>query len=111
MTIAEKIQLAVESLGSTADEVAETLRARGINGRRDSGCDCPVARFIRSEVPETAGNWNIAGYWMDGEYVQLPQSRFALPFARVDLPDPVADFVLAFDGGDYAHLAELGATP
>lgn len=108
LSIPHKIRLALESLGSTADEVAQTLSSRGITGRRNSGCDCPVARFLQAEVPETARLWWFSGYWVDGEYIQLPLSMSELPETRVDVPQPVYEFVLRFDSGDYP---DLEATP
>jgi hypothetical protein len=75
-------------LGTTADEVAATLRDLGIRGQRFDGCDCPVARYLADHGHEMAvGSVSAKSQW-----------------ERVLLPHPVAHFAMAFDQGAYPEL-------
>jgi hypothetical protein len=82
-------------LGDTADEVADTLRAKGIKGRPKSGCGCPVARLLERE-----------GYtqpWVHGEiYVERDDLEL-----RVDFTEAIEQFIERFDDGVYLDLVEV----
>lgn len=99
LTVAEKIRLTLESLGTSSEEVAATLAGRGISGQRDTGGSCPLARLIQQDIPETAGYFVAAGYWVQETYVETPGED-------VDLPPGAVQFVADFDAGLYPHLDE-----
>lgn len=40
------LQQALHDMGSTAQEVADTLKQAGIKGRRQSCENCPIARYL-----------------------------------------------------------------
>jgi hypothetical protein len=99
----DRVRVLLRSLGTTADEIADSLRQRGITGLREDGCRCPIANVIRAEIPESRdARWDDAdGAWFAcGSYVSTPDGRVFTP-AGID------DFIHAFDNGcadnDYSH--------
>jgi hypothetical protein len=93
--VRDRVTELLASLGSTADEVAEALRARGITGTRDDGCACPIARIIVAELAEARdGRWgDSTGEWfVTGGYVRTPAGD-------VKPPAVVAEFIDYFDNG------------
>jgi len=92
---ADDVRAALDALGGTADEVAETLRAKGVKGVPGSACDCVLAVYLRDTfggVPfevyphdesVTCGN----GFW------GLPTAAIecALNFDELRYPDLVAE--------------------
>ena len=93
------------SLGSTPDEVADNLRRQGIKGIVGSKCHCPVLNAIYQACPD---------FWSGLQIVngaRLPDGRWSYCATLDDdqimdprLPQPVMDFIGAFDGGEYADL-------
>lgn len=83
-------------LGDTADKVADTLRAKGIKGVRESYEHCPIAKLLQAEDREhvvvLGDSWEalVDDCWLDG-----------------DLPQSVRGFVERFDAGVYLDLVEV----
>jgi hypothetical protein len=83
--------IANSSAGATPDSIAAHLRSLGIKGKRNSGCDCPVAIWLsgafgqRGEVGECA-------FKFSGSPLQL------------DFGSPLVEFVNRFDAGEYPDL-------
>lgn len=91
----ERIEALLAGLGDTADAVADSLRAKGIKGNRDDGCECPVANLIYAEVEEShGGNWSdsAGGWFVSGAYIRTPDGD-------IDPPRAVTEFIEAFDNG------------
>jgi hypothetical protein len=93
-----RVRVLLGSLGTTADDVADSLRRRGIKGVRDDGCACPIANLIRAEIPEArednGARWSDdEGAWfVCGSYVRTPDNQeWGL--------GPIEEFVDAFDEG------------
>lgn len=82
-------------LGDTPDAVADTLRAKGIKGKRGDFCGCPVARCVQ-ELLGTE-NANVSDVWV------------YFVAGRVPTPRPVSDFLSLFDRGVYLDLVEVEA--
>lgn len=80
----------LSGLGSTPDAVAAELLAAGITGVRQSAKRCPVANFLRFHGVDFAN----VGISVRGH----SRERLA------ETPDPVVDFMIRFDGGQYAYL-------
>ncbi len=110
-TIISRLTTALVDLGRSSAEVANTLCAEGITGRRN-GAECPVTRWVQREVPEVAhlftcvvpfGHDNL---WIDQNFVigQIFGASVAL-----NLPPAVADFIADFDNGVYPWLIEKPA--
>ncbi len=90
-----KLERLLLDLGSTADEVAETLRIAGIRGQRSRHYNCPVAKYLRVQTGTL--------YAVSSEAVlQLEYQKNAeVPM----LPPAVRDFVCQFDAGAFDDLA------
>jgi hypothetical protein len=89
-----ELEIALEDLGSTAAEVAASLRNLGIKGEQGSCGHCPIAQwalglgFFSSYVDqETTTIWDESDNRIDGCN-----------------PDPVQEFIVAFDEGDFPSL-------
>jgi hypothetical protein len=81
----EAIKL-LESLGSTADEIAQSLRDKGIKGTRCYMGYCPLAKLI-------------------GGYVAIQGAYFGTE-EGFEIPPACKDFVKRFDCGEYLDLHE-----
>lgn len=81
----------LDSLGSSAQEVAERVPC----GRKASACDCPVARYLNKHFP-------VHGGWVVSRSAIMNYSGDR----KCKTPQPVADFILLFDGGVYPGLVE-----
>ncbi len=107
MTPAQQVTLrsALTALGDTPDEVANTLRRRGIYGVRHDAARHPVARYLMglTAAAGLATPLLLAPYgggqrryvWVSGE-----PGTVALPWAA-------ARFSWAFDAGQYPELEEV----
>lgn len=88
-------------LGNTADEVADSLRLRGIKGYKGDACQCPVANYLIAELGTYPGDlvtYDIVSYSTPDD------SGFSFR-----TPEPVFQFILRFDTGVYPDLrAERG---
>lgn len=86
MNRAEAIKV-LESLGENADEVAQSLKDKGIKGVRLHPCECPLAKLI-------------GGYfsYFGGTFVFGKEAGFELPRA-------CREFIAAFDRGAYPEIA------
>lgn len=90
----ERIEKLLRSLGQTPDDVADRLRARRITGVREDGCDCPIARLIKAEIPESRGDWKVPGNeWL------VTSGQVGFPGGHVDTPLAVDEFITVFDLG------------
>lgn len=92
------------ALGTTTDQIADTLRLGGHVGRRDDGTCCPVARYLTaSGVPglnvmrDDIEDASEADTWCDPDRWMIPT------------PGQVSGFVVAFDAGNYDDLHDPAA--
>ena len=106
MTITDKVREVLEGLGSTPDDVADSLRAGGITGTPEDPCFCPIAKLIKFAVPEAADEdlWDsdeeVAVYFVCRNFVRTPDGEFTPPYA-------VAQFIYRFDNeGGYVDLID-----
>jgi hypothetical protein len=98
----------LEQLGPSPAEVAATLARLGHKGIRLHGCDCPVANYLRANgvgEPEVDACWvydwtGPSRYDADGDYDKEGSDNVVRP------PNPVADFIEAFDKGQFSELVE-----
>jgi hypothetical protein len=88
----------LELLGQTADEVAATLRARGIQGVRNTVRFLnPVVRFAHSLLTDARGI----------DLIQGTEMRMVFADGRevsAEVPPAVLQFLEAFHRGDYPDL-------
>lgn len=85
------IETTFRSLGRSSAMVALNLRARGHLGRRDNGCECPIAACLREVgVPDPV--------------VGPTQLWYGPKTYAVTLPQAIRVFVRRFDDGYYPTL-------
>lgn len=99
-TLKERVEVLLRSLGDTADEVADSLRARSIKGTRDDGCKCPIAKVIAAEIPESSGaEWDDEdGKWFVSQgYVRTPAGDLWPPAAVSEFIEIFDDFGISSD--------------
>jgi hypothetical protein len=90
--------------------IARAFRHRGIYGRRNKGCDCPLARYLREVLP--------AGMLahVDGQHVEVYRDvpnylgiGMEPPLCQVKLAQHFTGFVIEFDAGKYPSLIDLAS--
>lgn len=95
ITTDEELGVLLGTLGTTADAIADRLRADGITGRvGNTGC-CPVANWLKRETgceDVTAGLTRV----FVGGYLA----------PEVETPEPISVFMEWFDDGVYPDLVE-----
>jgi hypothetical protein len=88
----DRIRYELLQLGNNAQEVADTLAIRGAKGLRTSGCECPIAQYLK------------------GLGVRRPvvgQSLIQHEDGVIrNVPYPVQTFITAFDNGQFVSLQE-----
>lgn len=95
-----RVETFLTGLGTTADEVAESLRRIGASGPPEDGCDCPIADALRRTFPEAreenGARWEEKdGCWfVTRTYVRTPGGSFVPP-------QPIREFIGHFDGYPY----------
>jgi hypothetical protein len=97
--ITASLQAALIQLGASADEVADHLLTEHCLGHRASATTCPVSHWLAAHIgiaEVSVGEHAVAVHPADDEAGQT--------FIEVELPNPVAAFVLAFDHGRFADL-------
>jgi hypothetical protein len=90
------LTIALQSLGSTAEDVADTLISGGWRGFPGDAGTCPVALYLTTMLPFVRS----AAVGVGGATVYTVGDTDV----DVDLPPAVADFVRAFDVGAYPEL-------
>lgn len=83
---------ALLSLGDWPEDVALSLRERGVKGVRNNARCCPLSRFLRKEFP--------------GEDVLVSSRLFRVGDRGTPLTATLAAFVFGFDEGRFPFLDE-----
>jgi hypothetical protein len=102
-SIAERATALLAALGDHEDQVAASLKARGITGERGHCGTCPIAVYLlRSDLGCYAVDVDGSIYlWFVGpDDIQHVE--------KISMPDPVNEFVCAFDTGRYDELLAGG---
>lgn len=101
ITTDEALFVLLVSLGSTADEIADKLRAAGIKGSHGMDC-CPIANWLKREVGLT--DWDE----IEVDALSVYLCRHEQESLVVNPPTPVVEFVCRFDDeGEYLDLEEV----
>lgn len=95
---ASTLKRKLQALGKTPDEVADSLRAKGIVGRQISAGCCPVANYLKSSTRESCEP-SVCAYFVDLLDGVTPATRV--------VPGPaVANFIRNFDRDKYPDLID-----
>jgi len=87
----------LQSLGKTADEVAAALRAKGVRGSPNTIRHLnPIARYVQTELA-SPGDVRVVDRKLT---ICFPDGRDQ----DVAIPQPVTDFLEAFNQGQYPDL-------
>lgn len=97
--LTDQVTAKLAALGGTANEVATSLEAGRITGLRGSATSCPIANYLGQ-----------AGLGIDRAYVGCINIEVRIGSLLTDVftPAGAADFIRAFDRGEFADLE--GAT-
>lgn len=110
MTFKERIEELLARLGSDPESVAENLKKAGVKGERSCPKSCPVARYLKKEIPEQEVGINVQPdevYFLSEEQIGAGTEycgNSGKPF--VYLPLPVSMFVNQFDRRRYPDLMD-----
>ncbi len=88
----QKIYRLLDDLGTTPEEIAAFLEGQGVTGVRRIPERCPVAVYLARAI----GSRVFAG---SGRIQVMDEERF-----EIATPRPVANFIWAFDGGQFRAL-------
>ncbi len=114
-----KIEEFLQSLGSTSEEVADTLMSNGIHGRRYTTNACPIANAIYDKFPGVRDGLLVQHYKFSSGCKRLgvygyvwheASDEVAVTWDDVQTLDPtcppaVKQFVIDFDNGKYPQLS------
>jgi len=95
MRVAAKTEEALNRLPQEPNQIADFLRGHGIRGTQCLSTNCPIANWLKNEVPELAAVTTVAVMPLIAEVAHL---------VEVEIPPVVSDFIVAFDAGDYEFL-------
>lgn len=94
----EELAVLLGTLGDTEQQIAATLRGKGITGHKAAAEHCPIANWLRAETGCTHVEVDAGAV-----YLKYDQPGFiAQPASAVD------EFIWHFDDGDYPDLIEPG---
>src|SRR5687768_3458604 len=96
IAVAAKTEEALSRLPRAPEEIAEFLHDHGIGGTQCYSTKCPIANWLKTEVPELAARTTVAVTPLIAEVAHL---------VEVEIPPVVTDFIVAFDAGDYEFLS------
>lgn len=89
----------LESLGNKPEDIARSLKGRGYKGIRGKSDACPLANFIKAAFKVTP---NVSG----DNLIVNQREDWGQVTTEVAHPNPVHDFIMNFDKGDYPELEE-----
>lgn len=87
---------ALDRLGGSADEIAESLTIADITGKVNDACRCALARYL-----ESLGFRNVAVVKDEAGWAVAADGQSTHPLGW---DGPVVDFIDAFDARLYPHL-------
>lgn len=95
MFVDNKLRSVLRALGEDADQVAETLRQKGIKGKLEKSDCCPIANYLTSRgfIDSDVDEYDAYGTYDGCRY-------------EISLPMSVSKFVRYFDKGAYHDLQE-----
>lgn len=91
------VRYLLSTLGTTKATIAHKLSQMGIQGRRESSCYCPVAKYLEKSIIGHARC--VAGL----NHVLVQGYKYDVV---IKTPPAVVRFIRAFDRGDFPFLEE-----
>lgn len=103
---ADLIRRLLQSLGRTADEIAESLRQAGIRGVRGAACRCPIYEWLDRALDRHAPSGTCMFIDQVGGMIEFRVHRCGDDYAwgSMNVSTPVREFITAFDEGAYPDL-------
>lgn len=92
------------SLGTTSEEVANSLRQQGVKGKKRSCKLCPILNGLYQACPDFWPGLKIQGGDKAGDHWYYSATFNDCQICDPTLPAPVMDFIGDFDGGKYPDL-------
>lgn len=105
----DDIKEALTELGATPRDVGLKLVALGCRGVREEGDDCPVFHYL-TEVKgiDYIERVVVHEVWLvDDDLDGADPLAEADPSTRVPTPEPVREFIVAFDEGQWPDLEQF----
>ncbi len=100
MGLKDDLRTALESMGGTAEEVAAAVRARGVQGVRNTVRVLnPVVRYVQNALRKDNLDLDV----MTGKTIRV-NSGSTVRKEEVALPEAVRQFLDTFNRGDYPDL-------
>ncbi len=100
LDLKEELRTVLERLGGTADEVAATVRVKGVQGVRNTVRVLnPVVRYVQNALRKDNLDLDV----MTGKTIRV-NSGSTVRKEEVALPEAVRQFLDAFNRGDYPDL-------
>lgn len=96
MTLEMDLTHALAKLGTTTEEIAESLKVKSCKGYRRQAESCPIAVYLKAEFPQY--NVFVDGVWIDMLILG------GLNSTNLDAPEVIHDFVQSFDAGQFPDL-------
>lgn len=102
MKTQDEIESFLNSLGSSPDEIAESLRKMNIKGKRSRSDRCPIANVLTKKLNE--GSYKVSGVVYYKPAKKLFRQRE--DDVSVFTPPAVFKFISKFDQGFYPTLEQ-----
>lgn len=100
MNLTDDLRMTLEQMGGTPEDVAASLRAVGVQGVRNAVRNLnPVVRYVQAAMRLDNLDMDV----MTGQTVRLNNSS-VVRILEVALPEPVKQFMHAFNRGSYPDL-------
>lgn len=96
----EGVSGALAALGTTPNQVADTLLDGGYRGNPACDATCPVATYLTDLWPDAT--CSVTEEPPDALIAEVWYSTTAC--VQVPVPDPVSAFIRRFDGGEFGEL-------
>jgi hypothetical protein len=92
------------ALGDDVGQVAASLTAVGVRGKPGSTEGCAIAVYLAAVVGADPG---VSSITVDGRHLRIRLRSRRYPAVRLRLPDPVREFISAFDAKRYPSLVRV----
>jgi len=97
----EELETVVCNLGTTADRVAQALKAHHITGRRGQPHSCPIANYVKEQCGLPLADVSASPLYLGITYRKPNED---VGYFEIPTPEPVAQFITFFDHNHYPDL-------